>query len=119
MVAFAVYGVLNFALEDAANAFFCSKSIIINIGAVLLMIVGLRSKAREILRLSVLVVIIGGFKVFIFDMFNSQGMPLVLSVFSLGIVAVAGSMALKKWHQHQLESVEELEGNAGESVVPG
>lgn len=99
---FAVSASLHLFLEDPANAFYCSKSIIINLGAVSLMAMGLHSKVREILRLSVFVVAIGGFKVFIFDMFKAQGMPLVLSVFSLGIVAVAGSMTLKKWQHYQL-----------------
>jgi len=51
--------------------------------------------------LSIIVVLVGAFKVFIFDMFKGEGMPLVLSVFSFGVVAVASSMTLKKWQTYK------------------
>lgn len=100
---FMAYEILLNLLENYENAFLCSKSIVINLGAVILMVAGLKKKAPEILKLAVAVVFIGGFKVFIFDMFKSEGVPLVLSVFSLGIVAVASSMTIKKWQNYKTE----------------
>ena len=41
--------------------------------------------------------VLGMFKSFIFDLFGIKGMPLVLSVFSSGVVAAVGSVVSTRW----------------------
>lgn len=99
MFRFGAFALVEVFFAQTTYAFACSKSIIINMGAVTMMVVGLRTKAKELLIVSVPLVIIGALKVFLFDLFRGQGMPLVLSVFSFGVVAVVSSITMKKWGQ--------------------
>lgn len=85
--------------DSIHNAFMGLQSTLINIGAILLMITGLRLKHRELLYTSIAVAVIGALKVFGFDLFNAHGIPLVISVFSLGAVAAVGSIVLGRWPQ--------------------
>jgi len=97
MFRFGAFALVEIFFAETPYAFACSKSIIINLGAVALMLIGLRSRVREILLASVPLVVIGAVKVFLFDLFRGQGMPLIISVFSFGVVAVVSSITLKKW----------------------
>ena len=44
-----------------------------------------------------MVIFLSAIKVFVFDLFSTRGLPLVISVFSFGTVALVGSLTLKKW----------------------
>lgn len=101
MFRFASFALVQLFFEHTPYAFSCSKSIIINLGTVALMIVGLRSKTRELLLAATPLVIIGAIRVFLFDLFRGEGVPLVLSVFSFGVVAVVSSVVMKKWGIYQ------------------
>lgn len=79
------------------NAFYCGQTIIINIGAIALMTVASRQRNSEVLLIAMLVVMLSSVKVFVFDLFSSRGLPLVISVFSFGIVALVGSLTVKRW----------------------
>ena len=94
---FAASGILTMVLSDPANAFYCTQSILLNFGIVALLIIGLRLHNKELLVVAGIIVVIAATKVFLFDLINTNGMPLVLSVFSFGVVAATSSVVMKKW----------------------
>ncbi|MFP3982922.1 MAG: hypothetical protein ACLFV2_04440 [Desulfurivibrionaceae bacterium] len=76
------------------------QSILINAGAVSLLLIAIRSGRREILCAAIVVIIIGALKVFGYDLFKIYGVPLVLSVLSFGVTAAVGSMVMGRWFQY-------------------
>ena len=72
------------------------RSIFINGGAFLLIILGIRNKNKDLLGTALVVFIIGAIKVFGYDLFEITGVPLLLSVFSFGAAAALGSVALSR-----------------------
>jgi len=66
-------------VAEAAKAFACIQSVIINAGVVALLILGLRMKSREILTVAGLVILVAAIKVFLFDLFGASGLPLVFN----------------------------------------
>ncbi len=95
---FLLYALLPGAVAHAATAFACMQSVIINVGIVLLLVLGLRKRAMEIVTVAGLVVLVAAIKVFI-DLFQATGLPLVLSVFSFGVVAATSSVVMRKWER--------------------
>lgn len=86
------------ALMPGAPAVFAgSQSVLINGAAIALMLLAVRKKSAEILLVGVGVALIGGFKVFLIDMFQIKGMPLVAGVFTFGVVAAVGSVVSGRW----------------------
>jgi hypothetical protein len=81
------------------NAFQGTQSVIINLMAIGLMVLGLVKRDKELLGTAVLVAVIGGLRVFASDLFSAHGVPLVLSVFSFGMAAAVGSVVLGKWQR--------------------
>lgn len=79
---------------DAAATFPCLQSAIVNLAAVALLLVGLRRQHRHLLLTALLVAGYGGLRVFGSDLMTASGVPLVLSVFSFGVVAAVGSVVL-------------------------
>jgi len=84
-------------LSDPANAMYCTQSIIVNSGIVILLLVGLKMKNKEMLMVTGLIVLAAAIKVFLFDLLKTNGVPLVFSVFSFGVVAAASSLVMRKW----------------------
>jgi len=82
---------------EAAKSFACAQSVILNSGIVLLLLLGLRKKNRELLVVAGVIVLVAALKVFLFDLFRANGLPLVFSVFSFGIVAATSSVVMRKW----------------------
>lgn len=80
------------------------QSLIINIGAIVLMFLALRQRNKELILVGATVALIGAGKVFIFDMFGIKGVPLVLSVFSTGVVAAFGSVVMGRWQKKEVET---------------
>jgi hypothetical protein len=76
------------------------RSVLLNGGAFLLMIAGLRGGNREILAVALAVFIGGAVKVFGYDLFQIRGIPLLMSVFSFGAAAALGSVVLSRWQQN-------------------
>ncbi|MBI2353827.1 MAG: hypothetical protein HYV06_02160 [Deltaproteobacteria bacterium] len=95
-----VYLSLRGAPGDLANSFRCSQSIIINLAAIGLMLLALIQRNKELRNLAILVTVVGAIRVFLYDMFGTHGVPLVLSVFSFGLAAAVESIMLGRW-QHQ------------------
>nr|MBF0220975.1 DUF2339 domain-containing protein [Desulfobulbaceae bacterium] len=90
-------GRFTVGLSDPENAFYCAQSVVLNSGIVILLITGLRLRNKEILVVAGFVVLVAAFKVFLFDLLRTDGVPLVLSVFSFGVVAATSSVVMRKW----------------------
>jgi hypothetical protein len=75
------------------------QSVFLNGGAFLLMVLGLRSRNRELLAVALAVFIAGAGKVFGYDLFVIKGIPLMLSVFSFGVAAALASVILSRWQR--------------------
>jgi len=94
------YQVLILLPKDAVNtadAYRCAQSMLINIAASVLMLLALRKQNKEIRNIAILVTCIGAIRVFLYDMTGTRGVPLVLSVFTFGLVAALESVALGRW----------------------
>ncbi|MEI6306751.1 MAG: hypothetical protein WCP33_08015, partial [Deltaproteobacteria bacterium] len=81
------------------DAFRCAQSVLINCSATGLIIFSYLRRNREIRNVAILVTVIGGIKVFLYDLIGAHGLPLVLSVFSFGLAAAIESVALGKWQK--------------------
>jgi hypothetical protein len=86
-------------LADPANTIKCGRSIIINMAATFLLVIGGRRHDLELVWIAVFLAVIGCMKVFLVDLFGASGIPLVLSVLSFGVVAMAGSIVMGRWHK--------------------
>jgi hypothetical protein len=84
---------------DVDNAFQGTQSVIINVMAIALMVLGLIKRDKELLGTAVLAAVVGGLRVFTSDLFTAHGVPLVLSVFSFGMAAAVGSVVLGRWQR--------------------
>jgi hypothetical protein len=96
-VNFLASAILSGVGSEAAKTFACAQSVIVNGGIVALLLVGLKKKDREMLAVAGSVVLVAALKVFLFDLFRANGLPLVFSVFSFGVVAATSSLVLRKW----------------------
>ncbi|MEW6221546.1 MAG: hypothetical protein AB1634_18715, partial [Thermodesulfobacteriota bacterium] len=90
---------LDPAAADFAGVFGCSQTILVNTGAILLLVLGARRRHGELLAVGVGLALAGALRVVALDLLRSHGLPLVASVFSFGVVAVVGSVALGRWLQ--------------------
>ena len=94
-----LYSILSHTMTDYAAALQSGQSVFINVGAVLLMLIALRLRSVEIVVVAGLVALLGAVKVFIVDLFGIEGVSLVISVFSFGIVAAVASVVMGKWQK--------------------
>lgn len=101
---FGLYEILSSMTADFDFQFRSGQSLIINVSAILLMYLALRNRNRELILVASIVALIGAGKVFIFDLFGIKGLPLVLSVFSTGVVAAFGSVVMGRWQKKQAET---------------
>ncbi len=85
--------------EGGQAAFQGGESILINLGAAVLLWVSFRGRNREIRNVAVLMTVIGGFKVFFFDLLSFRGLPLVAAVFSFGLTVSLLSVVLARWRR--------------------
>ena len=96
------YQILVLTAGDAAaivHAYRCSQSILVNSAAAILMLFALRRQNKEIRNIAILVTCIGAIRVFLYDLTGTRGIPLVLSVFTFGLVAALESIALGRWQK--------------------
>ena len=101
---FALHEVLGKMTTDFAFQFQSGQSLIINIGAILLMYLAMKERNREIILVATIVAFIGAGKVFTFDLLGIKGVPLVLSVFSTGVVAAFGSVVMGRWQRKETKT---------------
>jgi hypothetical protein len=89
--------VLMMPVEMQRDAFHCSQSVLINCAAAGIIVFAYLRRNVEMRNVAVLVMLIGGVKVFLHDLLGIHGLPLVFSVFSFGLAAAVESVALGKW----------------------
>lgn len=89
----------SMTLTDPANVVKCGRSVIINVAATFLLIMGGRRHDLELVWIAVFLAVVGCLKVFLVDLFGTSGIPLVLSVLSFGVVAMAGSIVMGRWNK--------------------
>ncbi|MCF6290778.1 MAG: hypothetical protein L3J03_07275 [Desulfobacterales bacterium] len=82
---------------ESDGVFTGGQTVLINLSAIVLMLTAVRRKSIEILLVGVAVALLGGGKVFLYDIFKIKGLPLVLGVFTFGVVAAVGSMVSGRW----------------------
>ena len=87
--------------EVQRDAFRCSQSVLINCAAAGIIIFAYLRRNGEIRNVAVLVTLIGGVKVFLYDLLGTHGLPLVCSVLSFGLAAAVESVALGKWQKQR------------------
>jgi hypothetical protein len=92
-----LFSTLAMSGADVGSLFECGQSILINVGALVLMLLGLFLMNAEILAVSVVVAGIGAAKVFGYDLMKIEGIPLIFSVFSFGVTASVGSLVWRGW----------------------
>jgi Predicted membrane protein (DUF2339) len=83
--------------DDMTVAFTATQSIIISFAAIFIMVQAFFNYNSELRNIAILILLIGGCKVFIFDMLNISGAWLVASLFSFGIAAALESLVLARW----------------------
>jgi hypothetical protein len=93
--------VLFTVLSGSSTAFQAGETIVINAGALALFLAARYKRNTEVKWVAVLVTILGGGKVFLFDLFQVKGLPIVLSVLSFVFAAAVGSLVLGKWPRHE------------------
>lgn len=93
------YHLLVMMPGNVINSYRCAQSIIINLAAAGLMLYAFFRRNREVRNVAILVTLIGAAKVFLNDLIGTHGMPLVLSVFTFGMVAAMESIALGRWQK--------------------
>ncbi|MCL7489317.1 MAG: DUF2339 domain-containing protein [Desulfobulbaceae bacterium] len=98
-----LYQGLSSMASEFMPRFKSGQSLIINTGALILLYIALKRRNREILLIGSMVALTGAGKVFIFDLLGIKGMPLVLSVFSTGVVAAFGSVVMGRWQKKEAE----------------
>jgi hypothetical protein len=81
------------------DTFRCGQSVLINTAAIALIVLAYLRQNKEIRNVAIFVTIIGGVKVFLYDLLGTHGLPLVFSVFSFGMAAAVESLALSKWQK--------------------
>ncbi|MDT8442152.1 MAG: hypothetical protein RQ723_10870 [Desulfuromonadales bacterium] len=87
-------------LHLARPAYFSgAQSVMINLTAAILFALGLLRRDKELRNVAIIVTLIGGAKVFILDMMALKGVPLLLGVFSFGMVAALASFVIGRWQK--------------------
>jgi hypothetical protein len=101
-----LYQMLVRSSADFEFMFRGGQTVFINLGAVLLLLYASSRRNSEILAVAIVVGILGLGRSFIFDLLGIKGMPLVLSVFSSGLVAAVGSVVSTRWQGKKQNKVE-------------
>jgi len=91
------YQMLVRTTTDFEFMFRGGQTVFINLGTVFLLLFASSRKNKEILIIAIAIGVLGMIRSFIFDLFGIKGMPLVLSVFSSGLVAAVGSVVSTRW----------------------
>lgn len=106
MMRCAIYQTLQIISGSMApDVFQCAQSVLVNTAAVALILLAYLRRAKEIRDVAILVTVVGGIKVFAYDLFGTHGLPLVLSVFSFGVAVAVESVSLGKWSKRSVEQV--------------
>jgi uncharacterized membrane protein len=94
-----LYQALDVMHSATHSAFGGAQSVLINVTAVVLLWLSLMRRNKELRNVAVAVTVIGAGKVFLMDMVQLKGMPLMISVFTFGLVAAFASIVLGRWNK--------------------
>lgn len=94
-----LYQTLDFLHTATHSAFGGAQSVLINVTAAILLWLSLMRRNKELRNVAVVVTVIGAGKVFLMDMVQLKGMPLMISVFTFGLVAALASFVLGRWNK--------------------
>ncbi|MEJ2519325.1 MAG: DUF2339 domain-containing protein [Desulfuromonadales bacterium] len=94
-----LYQALDFLHAAKHSNFDGAQSVLINVTAIVVLSLGLVRHNKELRNVAVILVVIGAAKVFLMDMVNLKGMPLMVSVFTFGLVAAFASFVLGRWNK--------------------
>jgi uncharacterized membrane protein len=98
-----LYQTLDFLHAATRSNFDGSQSVLINVTAIVVLWLSLLRHNKELRNVAVLLIVIGAGKVFLVDMVNLKGMPLMVSVFTFGLVAAFASFVLGRWNKSPTE----------------
>lgn len=105
-----LYQLLQTLQQATLPAFSSGQSLLINLAAIALLLIGLQQHSKELRNVGVLVTLAAIGKV-VLDLFSFKGLPLLISVFSFGVVAAVASLVLSRWGKN--------DGSQGTSAEPG
>ena len=94
-----LYQTLDFLHAATRSNFDGAQSVLINVTAIVVLWLSLLRHNRELRNVAVILIIIGAGKVFLMDMVSLKGMPLMVSVFTFGLVAAFASFVLGRWNK--------------------
>jgi uncharacterized membrane protein len=101
MVRVGIFQALLFVPMDLQRDTFSSaQSVLINSAAMALIVLAYLRQNKELRNVAILITLVGGIKVFLYDLIGLHGLPLVFSIFSFGTAAAVESVALGKWMKH-------------------
>jgi uncharacterized membrane protein len=92
-----LYQVLDLLHSATPRIFAGSQSVLINASAAGLLLFSLYKHNKELRNVAIVITVIGAAKVFLLDMVQLKGVPLLFSVFSFGLVAALASFVLGRW----------------------
>ena len=101
-----LYQVLDFLHVATYSAFGGAQSVLINVTAAVLLWLSLMKRNKELRNVAIVITVIGAGKVFLMDMVQLKGMPLMISVFTFGLVAALASFVLGRWNKPTVAEVE-------------
>ncbi|MBW2476379.1 MAG: DUF2339 domain-containing protein [Deltaproteobacteria bacterium] len=94
-----LYQSLDFLHIATHQAFRGAQSVLINACAASLFAISLSRRDKELRNVAVVITVIGAAKVFLLDMVQIKGMPLMASIFSFGLMAAFASVVLGRWNK--------------------
>ena len=86
------------------TAFIGAQSVTINLAAILMIFIAISRHNKELRNVAILLMIIGGSKVFIIDLFRIKGTWLVAGIFAFGIAAALQSLVLARWKTDPIDN---------------
>jgi hypothetical protein len=92
-----LYQVLDLLHSATPRIFAGSQSVLINASAAGLLLFSLYKRNIELRNVAIVITVIGAGKVFLLDLVQLKGVPLLFSVFSFGLVAALASFILGRW----------------------
>lgn len=100
MTMFTAYQMLlTFFGMSGLQAYASTQTVTINVSAIVIMGLALSWRNRELRNIAILVMIIGGIKVFLIDLLSISGLGLVVSIFSFGVAVSVVSFVLSRWQK--------------------
>jgi len=106
---------------DVLQAFVAGQTSLVNFSAAALGLYAFKHGNRELRNVAILVMVVGGAKVFMIDLFSIKGVPVVASVFSFGVTAFLESIILARWsvREASLERLRALKSEGRDGTAPG